>query len=143
MFREAWRARRRCLIPVDAFYEWTSAGRAKQPWAVAAATCEMLGLVGLWESWTGTGGVPIRSFSIITTAASEFMAALHDRMPLIIAPSDYQVWLAGDDDKARGLLVPSDADLRMWPVPPALNRIGGMDGPECLAAAVESQGRLI
>ena len=143
MFRDAWRAWRRCLIPIDAFYEWKTVGKAKKPLAVAAADGGMLELAGLWESWTGADGVPIRSFSIITTAASTAMAALHDRMPAIIAPADYWGWLTSDDGQARGLLAPSDAEVRMWAGSAAMNKVGRLDGPECLAAAVESQGRLI
>ena len=98
MFREAWRARRRCIVPVDAFYEWKSSGRTKQPWAVAAADGAMLGLAGLWESWRGADGPEIRSLSIVTTPPSLWMAVLHDRMPAIIAPCDYNVWLTGGAD---------------------------------------------
>ncbi len=143
MFREAWRARRRCIVPVDAFYEWKSTGRTKQPWAFAAADGAMLGLAGLWESWRGANGPEIRSFSIVTTAASLWMAAMHDRMPAIIAPSNYDIWLTGSADQAKGLLkMRVDFELQMWPVSTAMNRVGGLEGPECLAI-VESQERLI
>ena len=63
------------------------------------------------------------------------MAALHDRMPAIIAPADYADWLTGDADQAHGLLVPwAGAEVRMWAASPTMNRVGAMEGPECLSA---------
>ena len=65
-------------------------------------------------------------------------------MPVIIQPADYGAWLTGDADQAQCLLVPWAGDeLRMWAVSAGMNKVGAMDGPECLAAAVESQGRLL
>ncbi len=98
----------------------------------------MLGLAGLRESWRGADGLAVLSFTIVTTAAPDWMAALHDRMPAIIAPADYAGWLTGDADQAQGLLIPwAGAELRMWAVSSAMNKVGGLDSPECLAAVDE------
>ncbi len=79
-FREAF-ARRRCLVPLDGFYEWKKLGRDRQPYAVALAGRRLMAIAGLWESWRSPDGERLRSFTIVTTAPNELLAPLHDRMP--------------------------------------------------------------
>jgi putative SOS response-associated peptidase YedK len=107
MFREAYR-RRRCILPVDGFYEWKAikGQKAKQPYAIAMKDGNPFGIGGLWENWKDpTSGEWIRSFAVITTDANELVAEIHDRMPLILAPSHYNRWLSEEPDP-RDLLRP-------------------------------------
>jgi len=92
-FRDAYR-KRRCLIPASGFYEWkTEAGR-KQPYYVLPSAGELFAFAGLWEEWNGPEGA-LQTCAVITTESNEKMRAVHDRMPLIVAPEDYPKWLAG------------------------------------------------
>ena len=91
-FRSALRYRR-CLVPADGYYEWkVLPGGGKQPYLFKMASGEPFALGGLWESWTGPDG-ELRSFCTITTAPNELCARVHDRMPVIIDPDDYDRWL--------------------------------------------------
>jgi putative SOS response-associated peptidase YedK len=89
-FREAYR-KRRCILPVDGFFEWkaTKGQRAKQPYAIAMKNGSPFGIAGIWENWKGpTTGEWIRTFAIITTNANALLADIHDRMPVILSPSE-------------------------------------------------------
>lgn len=126
-FRSAFK-RRRCIVPVSGFYEWKTAGESgrKQPHYIRARSAGALALAGLWESWAPQDGRdPIESFTIITTDANETMRPLHDRMPVILAPSDWDRWLDPSDDnpeRLRTLLTPAPADtLELWPVSTLVN----------------------
>ena len=98
-FREAYR-KRRCLIPANGFFEWKSEGGRKQPYYVFPASGELFAFAGLWEQWKD-----LQTCAIITTAANQPMAAVHERMPVIVAAGDYGSWLGGAD----GLLRPCPA----------------------------------
>ncbi len=134
MFRDAWRAGQRCLIPLNSFFEWQKAGKEKRPYAIGSTDGGLLGVAGLWEPWQDpTGGGLVRSFTIITTAANETLAPIHDRMPVIIDPSNFEAWLAGDQAVAEALIGPCPAErLRMWRVSPKVNKVGEVDGPACI-----------
>jgi hypothetical protein len=84
-FREAFQ-RRRCLVPVDNFYEWKKTGAGKQPYAVALADHGLMILAGLWENWRSPAGEWVRSFAIVTTTPNELCAELHNRMPVVLGP---------------------------------------------------------
>ena len=118
MFREAYR-RRRCILPVDGFYEWKAlkGQKAKQPYAIAMKDGKPFGIGGLWENWKDpVSGEWIRTFAVVTTDANELVAEIHDRMPLILAPSDYARWLSDEPDP-RDLLRPFAAEpMRTWPI---------------------------
>jgi putative SOS response-associated peptidase YedK len=124
MFRDAY-ARRRCLVPVDNFFEWakTKTRGPKQPYAVAMKTGAPFALAGLWESWVHPqSGEIVRTFCIITTAANAMIAAIHDRMPVIIPPEAYDRWLSPAEPDPRDLLVPFPSDaMTMWPISPRAN----------------------
>ncbi|MEW6678647.1 MAG: SOS response-associated peptidase [Pseudomonadota bacterium] len=101
-FRDAFK-RRRCLIPADGFYEWKTEGKIKQPYYISLPST--FAMAGLWESWRSPEGEILRTCCVITTASNTVMAAIHDRMPVIIAPEDMQAWpvdrrvsRSGDDD---------------------------------------------
>jgi putative SOS response-associated peptidase YedK len=83
-FREAFQ-RRRCLVPVDNFYEWKNTATGKQPYAIALADRRLMALAGLWETWRSPVGERVRSFAIITTAPNELCAELHNRMPVVLS----------------------------------------------------------
>lgn len=125
MFRDAV-ARRRCLVPADAFYEWQATGAAKIPHAVARADGMPMALAGLWEGWRGAGGEVLRSFTILTTTASEALRALHERMPVVLEPADWPLWLGEVADAEAGiaaLLRPSAAAFRVWAVSTQVNNV--------------------
>jgi putative SOS response-associated peptidase YedK len=94
MFGDAF-ARRRCLVPAAAFYEWQQiAGtRQKQPFAIARQDDKPMALAGIWEGWRGPGDEVVRSFAIITTHTNEKLRPLHDRMPVVLEEADWPVWL--------------------------------------------------
>ena len=133
LFRDAL-AHRRCLVPADAFYEWQATPQGKRPHAIARADGSMLALAGLWEGWRAPDGEVLRSFTILTTPASEAVRALHDRMPAVIEPADWPLWLGETGDGAAALLRPSAAALRIWPVSTRVNSVRN-DGPDLLAPA--------
>jgi putative SOS response-associated peptidase YedK len=91
-FRSAFK-KRRCLILTDGYYEWTGKPGKKQPWHFRFADDRAFGFAGLWERWKPPEGDPIESCTIVTTAANEEAAKYHDRMPVIIDPTDYARWL--------------------------------------------------
>ena len=82
-FRAAFR-RRRCLVPLDNFYEWKKTPTGKQPYAIGLKGGELIGMAGLWETWRSHDGERIRSFTIITTTPNALCAELHDRMPVVL-----------------------------------------------------------
>jgi putative SOS response-associated peptidase YedK len=108
-FRKAYH-QRRCLVPANGFYEWKRAGALKQPYYVRPAAADLFAFAGLWD---------LDSFAVITTAANTAVGAIHDRMPVIIAPEQYAGWLHGDE----GLLRPAPhGAIRCYPVSAAVNR---------------------
>ena len=119
-FKKAFE-KRRCLVPVDGFFEWKKIGKRKQPYMIAMADRAPFTLAGLWENWKDPdSGEWVRTFTIITTDANELVATIHDRMPVVIAPQDRERWLKGPNPKE--LLKPYPAEqMTMWPVSPDLN----------------------
>jgi putative SOS response-associated peptidase YedK len=131
MFRTAF-AKRRCLVPAAAFYEWQAGANGKTPYAIARANGEPLAFAGIWEGWRGPDGDVLRTFAILTTSANTQMAVLHDRMPVILEAADWPGWLGEVEADPRTLLRPApEGILRMWPVD---KRVGNVrnDGPELL-----------
>jgi putative SOS response-associated peptidase YedK len=118
-YREAFQ-RRRCLVPLDSFYEWQKRGKEQQPYAVALADRRLMAMAGLWESWRSPGGERLRSFAIVTTSANDLLAPVHDRMPVILDPHSWPLWLneePADPEQLKALLVPYPADdMAIWPV---------------------------
>ncbi|MCL4830214.1 MAG: SOS response-associated peptidase [Caldilinea sp.] len=127
-FRAAFK-RRRCIIPASGFYEWKKVNGGKRPYFITAADGEPLGLAGLWESWNGPNGEALESCTILTTDANETVVALHDRMPVILAPEDYDEWLGAGKDSTpaelsqlKHLLRPFPADrMTLYPVSTYVN----------------------
>jgi putative SOS response-associated peptidase YedK len=126
----------RCLIPADGFYEWQPIAREKrkQPFHITLADGGLFAFAGLWSVWHRGSPEELRSCTIITTAANEAIAPVHDRMPVILPRAAEDVWLAHDTptEVLRGLLTGLPAeDLALRPVGPAVNDVR-CDGPECL-----------
>jgi putative SOS response-associated peptidase YedK len=131
-FRDAL-VKRRCLVPASGFYEWIRLADGKQPLHIRRRDGEPFAFAGLWEEWRGPEG-PVRSYTIITTAANQLMEPIHNRMPVILHEADERRWLdpRADPDALCALLRPCpDGDLEAFPVSRAVNRVG-VDGPECL-----------
>ncbi len=96
-FRAAFK-RRRCIIPASGFFEWQKTNGAKQPYYITSATGDILGFAGLWEQWSGPDGEELESCTILTTDPNEAVSKLHNRMPVILAPEDYDEWLGRPGD---------------------------------------------
>lgn len=130
MFRAAY-ARRRCIVPVDSFFEWTKAKAKghKQPYAIGMSDAAPFALAGIWESWRHPeSGDIVRTFCIITTEANEMIADVHDRMPVILDPTSYGRWLSPIEPDPRDLLVShSAAPMAMWPVSLRVNSVANDD----------------
>lgn len=119
-FRDAFRARR-CLIPLDGFYEWKKLGpKEREPYAIALKAGGMMALAGLWEIWRSPAGENIRSATIVTCPANPLLAPLHERMPVILSPAGWAAWLGevpADPAALKELLVPYPAEkMALWPV---------------------------
>jgi putative SOS response-associated peptidase YedK len=115
-FRDAFK-RRRCLIPANGFYEWATEGKVKQPYYISLKFGEPMAMGGLWESWKAPDGSIFRTTCIITTGPNEVMEPIHDRMPVIVAPENWQSWLNGIPEEVAGMVVPyRDEELQAWPV---------------------------
>lgn len=133
-FRDAF-AKRRCLIPADAFYEWALGGKPRQPFAIRRPDGQPFAFAGLWENWKGPDGEWVRTVTIITTEANGLLAGLHHRMPAILHPADYAKWLGDEPASPQELLAllrPCPEDwLEIFAIGPAVNRAAA-DGPELL-----------
>jgi putative SOS response-associated peptidase YedK len=134
-FRDAF-VRKRCLVPVDSFYEWKREGTIRQPYRIVRRDGRPLALAGLWAGWKDPAGdVVRRTFTIVTTTPNEAIAGLHDRMPVIVAEDAWARWLdpaPGDPGELLGLLGPSEeVDLDVYPVVRDVNDVR-RDGPELI-----------
>ena len=134
-FRDALKFRR-VLIPADGFYEWMRAGKIKQPYCFEVNAGELFAFAGLWERWKDPSGNWVKSCSILTTTPNAVTSAVHDRMPVILHPDSYDLWLdPGMTNLAAAseLLKPFDALLmRYYPVSTRINSVVN-DDPECSA----------
>ena len=146
-FQDAFR-QRRCLIPADGFYEWQGRGANKQPYCFEVDEGALFAFAGLWDRWKAASGEWIRSCTILTTTPNAVTATVHDRMPVILRPTDYDLWLdPGMTDPAMvaDLLKPFDANaMRSYPVGNRVNSVVN-DDEECakpIALSTPPQGQL-
>ncbi len=134
-FRAAFR-RRRCLVPADGFYEWKREGDRKRPYFIRSRNGGPMAFAGIWESWMGPNGEELESAAIVTTGANRVLAPLHHRMPVIVPPDAFDMWLdcgRVDAELAATLLVPAPDDLlEAYEVSPAVNRAAN-DSPALIA----------
>lgn len=123
-FRSAFK-QRRCLIVADGFYEWQRKQGKKQPFYFRLKDEQPFGFAGLWEKWTNPEGEEINSCTIVTTTANELLEPIHDRMPVILAPQDYDLWLNPQEQKPQALqhlLSPYPAsEMTSYPVSTVVN----------------------
>jgi len=145
-FRDAMKSRR-CLVPADGFYEWQRNGKARQPFCFEVNAGELFAFAGLWERWKNPAGKAVETCSILTTTPNTVTSAVHDRMPVILVPDAYDLWLdpGFTDVKAVSeFLRPFDAHLMgAYPVSARVNNAAN-DDPECCLPVepVQDQPRL-
>ena len=121
-FRKAFRSRR-CLLVADGFYEWQRTDGRKQPYYVRLKNDHPFGIAGLWERWE-KGNEPIESCTILTTDANDLMKPIHERMPVIIPPDQYDLWLdpqCQDAKKLEGLLRPFSGEMTAYQISTVVN----------------------
>ncbi len=126
--------KRRCLVPADGFYEWFRVDqKTKQPYAFKMKDDAPFAFAGLWDAWEAPDGSWLHSFSIITTNANELMSRVHNRMPVILHPKDYNLWLDRDSERTPvELLRPFEAEAMV--AAPCNPQVGNVrnNGPEML-----------
>lgn len=122
-FRGAFRYRR-CIVPASGFFEWQTTPAGKQPYAIVPTDLPCFGFAGLWEHWTSADGSEIESLAVVTTAANSLMAPIHDRMPVILAPEDYDRWMTAAPADAQPLIRSfPDERMRAYPVSKAVGNV--------------------
>jgi putative SOS response-associated peptidase YedK len=117
---------RRCLVSADGFYDWKATGTRRQPHFVRARSGAPLAFAGLWETWTGPNGEELETAAIVTTRANRALADIHERMPVIVPPDAFDLWLncaAVDAETAATLIAPAPENLlEAYEVSTAVNR---------------------
>lgn len=132
-FRSAYKSRR-CIVPASGFYEWQQLPEGKQPYFIHHAGGELLGFAGLWERWNPVGGEPLDTFTIVTTQAVDDLGMIHERMPVILHPDDYGIWLYREtplDLVQQVLSVPKAIPIKASPVSKAVGSINN-EGAELI-----------
>jgi putative SOS response-associated peptidase YedK len=138
---------RRCLIPADGFYEWQRTGKSKPPYCFEVREGELFAFAGIWDRWRDVSGNGVETCSILTTIPNAVTSAVHDRMPVILNPDSYDLWLdpvMTDVVEVSNLLRPFDAGLmRSYPVSTRINHVAN-DDEECShpVELAETQNRL-
>ena len=145
-FRDALKSRR-CLIPTDGFYEWQRVGKTKQPYCFEVNNGELFAFAGLWDRWKDPNGNWIKTCSILTTTPNAVTSAVHDRMPAILDPDCYDLWLdpgMTDVRVASELLKPYHAkSMRSYPVSTRINYVANDDEERSRPVeTAEAQNRL-
>ncbi|MCH8303057.1 MAG: SOS response-associated peptidase [Proteobacteria bacterium] len=136
-FRSAYK-KRRCLILADGFYEWRKEGDGKTPYFISLADGSPFAFAGLWEDWNSKeSDESLQSTAIITTAANDFMAQLHQRMPVVMLPEQAERWLGGDMELLSKVIDNSPA-FRAWPVDRKVNNARNED-----ATLIDPAGEMI
>ena len=146
-FRDAFRARR-CLVPVDGYFEWERAGRLRQPWLFRMRNREPFALAGLYERWRPPPEVSapwlpkakpsavVETFTILTTDANPVVAEVHDRMPVIVPPDAFDQWLGGGEIALAPY--PPEA-MTAFRVSPVVNSPAN-DDPRCVEPLAPAEG---
>ena len=129
-FRDALKFRR-CLIPADGFYEWVRTGKTKQPYCFEVNAGELFAFAGIWDRWWDPSGNAVETCSILTTTPNTVTSAVHDRMPVILDPDSYDLWLDPGMQNVTAiseLLKPFDGRLmRCYPVSKRINHVANDD----------------
>lgn len=126
----------RCIIPASGFYEWLPTNdHHKQPYYVRLLNSGLMSFAGLWEKWKGEDGIEVESCCILTTSANEIMKPIHDRMPVILKPDDYPLWLNKnfhDVHELERLYKPYPSELMVAHIVPDLVNNPRFDSPACI-----------
>lgn len=141
-YRSAFAARR-CLIPAQGYYEWTTVAPAagatkpaKQPWFIRPADHSLMAMAGLYEFWHAPDDSWLLSFTVVTTSATDELGRIHDRMPVTVDPQNWAAWLTPDFvGDPRDLLDLEAGGFTSYPVSRLVNRVGN-DGPELIEPLV-------
>lgn len=127
---------RRCIIPASGFFEWEHIVDKKQPYYILLADQSPMFLAGVWESWKSPDGTELETFAILTTAANKLVAPLHDRMPVILHPDTFTLWLSHnmhDPEQLQPLYQPYPAEeMTAFKVPDLVDNTR-FDSPACIA----------
>ncbi len=133
-FRASFK-RRRCLILADGFYEWQKVGKQKQPYYIQVGDRDLFSFAGLWEKWESGDGSYLETCTILTTEPNDLMQTIHNRMPVIIHPKDYDLWLdpeIQDGRHVQHLLRPYEEDaMALYSVSKTVNSPRN-ETPECI-----------
>ncbi len=130
-FRNAFN-RRRCLMPVDGFYEWHRIGKENRPYLLRRPDRGMMAFAGLWETWHDASGAEIDTTALVNTHANGTISAIHHRSPVILDPKHFDQWLdpvTAPDDAYQLLQPPPDDLLELVPISSLVNKVAN-DGPE-------------
>lgn len=129
-FKNAIR-RRRCLIPADGYYEWQASETRKRPHFIYHGDGAPIGLAGLAETWIGPNGEELDTVAIVTAAASADLSVLHHRVPVTIAPGDFERWLDCSDDSAASVMTlltaPGEGEFVWHEISTRVNRVANDD----------------
>lgn len=133
-FRQAIRSRR-CIVPASGFFEWVATPKGKFPQYITMQDGSPFAFAGIWESWNTPQGEILESCAIMTTTANSLMSKIHDRMPVILHQTDFDLWLdclVNEPLEAEQLYQPFPAELmQAWPVSKLVNS-PAHDAEECI-----------
>ena len=133
--------KRRCLIPVNGFYEWPKEGKPpKQPYAFELSSGSLFAFAGIWDAWKDGEGHWLQSYAIVTTEANELMARIHSRMPVILHSRDYDRWLDREETEQLplDLMRPFESEaMEMYEANPKVNNVRN-NGPELMRQAAQA-----
>jgi putative SOS response-associated peptidase YedK len=139
-FRDVLQSRR-CLIPADGFYEWQRTATVKQPYCFEVNEGQLFAFAGIWDRWKDATGNTLETCSILTTTPNAVTSAIHNRMPVILDPRDYDLWLDPGMRHVADLLKPFDASLmRSHAVSTRLNNVAN-DDEECALPVELTEGQ--
>jgi putative SOS response-associated peptidase YedK len=141
-FKNAIR-RRRCLIPADGYYEWQGSEKPKRPFFIHRRDGAPIGLAGLAETWAGPNGEELDTVAIVTAPASADLAVLHHRVPVTIAPRDFDRWLDCRDDNAEDVMAllraPEEGEFAWHEISTRVNRVANDDAQLILPISAEQR----
>jgi putative SOS response-associated peptidase YedK len=133
-FRQAIRTRR-CIVPASGFYEWATIADGRIPHYITMQDGSPFSFAGIWESWADPDGHAVETCAILTTAANGLIETIHDRMPVILHPTEFDLWLdrtVNDQYELKRVFQPYPSDvMQIWPVSPFVNK-SRHESSECI-----------
>jgi putative SOS response-associated peptidase YedK len=122
---------RRCLVPASGFYEWQARARGpKQPYAVVPADSAPIAFAGLWETWHSADGSEIDTAVIVTTDANQLLLPIHERMPVVLEPQDFETWLAPETTPAQAAALLKPAREELFTAKPVSTLVNSVDNDD-------------